>query len=167
MRIINFSSYLCSMIPERIKLFLHYFYAQYVENCYKGTEVVLADGSTFDMGQFNVPQYMVNHLDIYIEHCNYEKEYSLLYNPSLFYSSRKKEPEEFNQLHIYMIDNIQLFFHTILDSVISKTLLKENKIKALKLQFRLIDNEEVKLMDLVNAAEKKMIAQGIEPPSKG
>ena len=155
------------MTPERINSFLHSFYEQYVETCYKGCEVILEDGSSVDMNQFDVPQYLINHLDIYMEHCNCIKEYSIIYNPSLFYASRKDKPEDFNQFHIYMIDNIQLFFYTILESVISETILNEKKIKKLKLSYHLIDNGEIQLLDLITAAEEKMKSKGIKPPAQG
>jgi hypothetical protein len=153
------------MTPERIKLFLRYFYEQYVNRCYKGCEVVLEDGSIFDMEQYDISQYMINNLEIYIEHCDHIKEYSVIYNPFLFNMTRQEKPEDFNKLQIFMIENIQLFFHAILESVVCSTLAKDRKVKKIKLFFRMIDNGEVKLMDLVTSAEEQMKINKIQPPS--
>lgn len=155
------------MTPERIRFFMRYFYEQYVGRCYKGCEVILEDGSVFDIGQYNVPQYMINNLDIYIEHCDFMKEYPIVYNSFLFEVTRQEKPEDFNKLQIFMIDNIQLFFHTIVESVAATTLVKEKKIKKIKLFFKMIDNAEVKLIDLVTSAENQMKAKQLVPPSEG
>ena len=128
--------------------------------------MVLEDGSVFDIGQYNVPQYLINNLDIYLEHSDCVKEYAMVYNPLLFNAARTEKPEDFNKLQIFMIDNIQLFFHTIIESVISTTLVKEKKIKKIKLFFKMIDNLDIKLIDLIIDAEKQMRLNQLVPPSQ-
>jgi hypothetical protein len=106
-------------------------------------------------------------LDVYVEHCDYRKEYDFLYNPQLFELSREKNPEIFNELEIFLIENIQLFFHTILEAAITTHIIKESTIKGLKIIVKPLDNKSVKLVELVDGAERRMKEKGILPPAMG
>jgi hypothetical protein len=154
------------MTKERIQQFLQFFYGSYFETCFQGCEVLLEDGSSFQADATEVRDFLLQHIDIYIEHTDYLKEYSTIYNTSLFNIDRLTKPEDFNKLQIFLIENIQLFFYTILEAAYTKKYMAQ-KIKKIKLSFKQIDNQEIKLIDLINLSEEKMVNLQLIPPSKG
>jgi hypothetical protein len=155
------------MTPERIKGFLQYFYSQYIAVCYEGCEVVQDDDSTIDMEPYNVAGYLNANLDIYMEHCNYEREYNQIYNKSMFQQNRTETPEPFNELQIFLIENIQMFFHAMLGAVVKEKLAKDKNVKEIIIKFRQIDNEKINFREMVYAAEDNMKSNGLMPPSMG
>ncbi len=156
------------MTPERIKLFLRCFYEEYIEASYQGYEVdTESEALTEQLGKYDVNRYYLKHLDIYIETGDFMKEYAMIYNPSLFSISKEAEPESFNDLEIFLIENIQLFLHTILEAAVNSQILKNSKVKGLKLYMNPIDNKSLKLVELVDDAEKKMKLLNVLPPAMG
>jgi hypothetical protein len=155
------------MTPERIKFFLRCFYEQYILDCYQGYDVDSDQESvTENLGKYDINGYFLKYLDIYVENADFMKEYPILYNPGLFDISREQKPEDFNELQIFLIENIQLFLHTILEAAIN-TQLKTSKINGLKLYMKPIDNKDIKLLDLIDKAEKKMTKLQVLPPAMG
>jgi hypothetical protein len=155
------------MTPERIKLFLRCFYEQYILDCYQGYDVDTDQESLSEnLGKYDINGYFLKYLDIYIENTDFMKEYSVLYNPALFDVSREQNPEVFNELQIFLIENIQLFLHTILETAIN-TQSKTSKINGLKLYMKPIDNKSIRLIELVEKAEKKMTKLQVLPPAMG
>lgn len=154
------------MTQERIQQFLQFFYESYTETCFQNCEVLLEDGSSFTVDKSEVGDFLVQHIDIYVEHTDYSREYTTIYNSSLFHSNRNNKPEEFNKFQIFLIENIQLFFHTILEAAYTKKYMTK-RIKKIKLSMKLIDNQEVNLLDIINQAEEKMKSLQMIPPSQG
>ncbi len=155
------------MTPERIRFFLRCFYEQYILDCYQGYEVDSdQEGLTENLNKYDINGYFIKYLDIYVENTDFMKEYALLYNPILFNSSREQKPEDFNELQIFLIENIQLFLHTILEAAINSQL-KPSKAKGLKLHIKPIDNKEIKLISLIDKAEEKMKELNVSPPAMG
>ena len=155
------------MTPERIKLFLRCFYEQYITDCYQGYDVESdLESLSENLGKYDINGYFLKYLDIYIENADFMKEYAVLYNPALFDSAREQKPEDFNDLQIFLIENIQLFLHTILEAAIN-TQLKTSKVNGLKLYMKPIDNKSIRLLDLIDKAEKKMTKLQILPPAMG
>ncbi|HVD97497.1 MAG TPA: hypothetical protein VNB90_04775 [Cytophagaceae bacterium] len=155
------------MTPERIKLFLRCFYEYYIDKVFEGFEADADDGQTSKLEQYDVKGYFLKNLDIYIENCDFQKEYAKIYNPELFSISKEQNPEAFNELEIFLIENIQLFLHTILEAAINNLILKDTKIKELKIYLKPIDNKTIKLVNIVDAAEKKMKDLNVWPPAMG
>ena len=157
------------MTPERIKLFLRCFYERYVSDCYVGYDVEsdTENGLSEKMEHYNVQDYFIENLDIYVENCDFLKEYTVLYNPALFNILKEENPEPFNELQIFLIENIQLFLHTILEAAINSYVLKTSKIKELKLYIKPIDNTSVCLLDLIDGAENNMKKLNVSPPAIG
>jgi hypothetical protein len=156
------------MTPERIKLFLRCFYEEYVRTVYQGFE---AETETEELARqlndYDVHSYFLNHLDIYVQHCDFMKEYSFIYNPAIFDISKEKQPETFNELELFLIENIQLFLHTILEAAINTYIVKTSTIKGLKIFVKPIDNKSIKIVDLVDKAEKRMKELNVLPPAMG
>lgn len=156
------------MTPERIKLFLRCFYEEYVENAYQGFE---AEAETEELAKqldsYDVHSYFIKNLDIYVQHCDFMKEYTFIYNPRIFDIPKEKEPETFNDLELFLIENIQLFLHTILEAAINTYILKDSSINGLQIIVKPIDNKSVKLVDLVDGAEKRMKSLHVLPPAMG
>jgi len=156
------------MTPERIKNFLSFFYKSYIHNSYIGFELKYKDDDLIQkLENYDIQNYFIQHLDIYIENTDFLKEYNLIYNARLFYISKENAAEEFNDLEIFLIENIQLFLHTIFESAIQKLILKENKEIGIFLKFTPIDNKSCKLIDLITEAEENMKTAGINPPAMG
>jgi hypothetical protein len=157
------------MTPDRIKLFLRCFYECYVVDCYEGYDIESdpEQGLSEKMNNYNVQGYFIENLDIYVSHCDFMKEYSILYNPALFTILKKENPEPFNELQIFLIENIQLFFHTILEAAINSYVLKTSKIKGLKLYMKPIDNTTIRLLDLIDTTENNMKKLNVLPPAMG
>lgn len=156
------------MTPERIKAFLKSFYEVYVLDCFEGFEVASStDEMAKKMEQYDVKAYFLNHLEIYVESIDYQKEYNRLYNNTLFYASRDNNPEVFNELEIFLIENIQLFLHTILEAGLNTHVSKDKKVEDLKIFLKPIDNKSIKLLELIDKAEEKMKVLQILPPAMG
>ncbi len=157
------------MTPDRIKLFLRCFYEAYIEKCYEGFEIESDDNPEISrkMNAYDVQGYFIKNLDIYTENSDFLKEYTIIYNPVLFNIKKEDNPELFNELQIFLIENIQLFFHTILEAVINSYVLKDSKIKGLKLFVKAIDNKNIKLIDLIDASESTMKKLNVSPPAMG
>jgi len=156
------------MTPERIKLFLRCFYEAYILDCYQGFEIEDdTENWSKKMDQYNISGYLIENLDIYIENCDFLKEYSIIYNPVLFDSKKETNPELFNELQISLIENIQLFLHTILEAVINSQILKTSKVKGLRLYIAAIDNKKIYLLNLVEKAEEQMKKLHVHPPAMG
>lgn len=157
------------MTPERIKYFLRSFYESYIQTCYDGYEVNYDSKNepNEDLERYNIEDYFIKHLDIYIENCNFMKEYEMIYNPLLFNLKKEDNPEVFNDLQIFFIENIQLFLHTILESALNTLVVKEQKVKELKLFMKAIDNKTIKLLAIIDDAEDKMKASNVLPPAMG
>jgi hypothetical protein len=154
------------MTQERIQQFLQLFYESYTDTCFQSCEVFLEDGSSFTVDKSEVCNFLIQHIDIYVEHTDYSKEYATIYNSSLFHSNRTSKPEEFNKFQIFLIENIQLFFHTILEAAYTKKYMSK-RIKKIKLSMKLIDNQEVNLLDIINQTEERMKGMQMIPPSQG
>ncbi len=155
------------MTESRIKTFLVYFYEQYILTCYNGFELAIENKELLKkIENYDIEGYFLKHLDIYVESGDAFKEYSMLYNNTLFAGSRDQNPEDFNQLELFLIENIQLFVHTILEEALKKTVERSDSL-GVRLYFKPIDNKEVKLIDLVSCSEQKMKEEGLMPPSMG
>jgi hypothetical protein len=157
------------MTPDRIKLFLRCFYEFYVLECYERFEVEATENKELSekMENYDVQGYLIKNLDIYTENCDFLKEYSIFYNPVLFDLKKEANPELFNELQIFLIENIQLFFHTILEAAINSYVLKDSKITGLKLYVKPIDNKNIRLIDLIDKAENTMKGLNVSPPAMG
>lgn len=156
------------MTEERIKTFLFCFYEQYIESAYLGFEVATEDPElTAQLDQYDVHSYFLRYLDVYVQNSDFMKEYTFLYNPSLFTSTKEAQPESFNDLEIFLIENIQLFLHTILEAAIHKQILKDSQVEGLQIHMKPVDNKAVKLVDLVDGAEKRMKERNVMPPAMG
>ena len=155
------------MTPERIKTFLRCFYEEYIITCYEGYEADADDALVEKMEQYDVQGYFIKNLDIYIENSDFMKEYSIIYNTKLFGSTKEQNPEPFNDLQIFLIENIQLFLHTILEAAINSYVLKDSKIKELKLFIKPIDNKTIHLLNLIDSTEGKMKNINVLPPAMG
>ncbi len=156
------------MTPDRIQAFLRCFYEQYLEDSFQGFEVEEEDEKLMEaIEQYDVHGYLSKNLDIYIQHCDWRKEYSILYNPKLFRISKESDPEAFNELEIFLIENIQLFFHTILEAALNTYILKSSSVKGLKIHMKPVDNAQLRLETLVDLAEEKMKKLNILPPAMG
>lgn len=155
------------MTESRIKTFLTYFYECYILTCYKGFELPIEEeGLGEKILAYDLKSYFLKHLDIYVESGDAYKEYATLYKSSLFVVSREHDPEVFNQLELFLIENIQLFAHTIVEAALEKITGKTTS-SGIRLHFKPIDNKEVKLIDIVTYAEEKMKANDLLPPSMG
>ncbi len=157
------------MTPNRINLFLRCFYEAYILECYLQFKIESDKEKELSekLENYDVTGYLIKNLDIYVENCDFLKEYTILYNPVLFNVKKESNPELFNELQIFLIENIQLFLHTILETAINSYILKESKIKSLKLYLKPIDNRTVSLIDLIEIAENKMKILNILPPAMG
>ncbi len=156
------------MTPERIKLFLRCFYEAYTEASYQGFEADIEnDVLTQQLENYDVNSYFLKHLDIYVQSVDFMKEYDRIYNPALFSIAKEANPEAFNDLEIFLIENIQLFLHTILEAAINTQLLKDEKVKGLTLYMKPVDNKSLKLVELIDEAEKKMKDLNVLPPAMG
>lgn len=156
------------MTPERIKMFLRCFYEEYITKAYQGFEAETeSDEQAQQLDNYDVQAYFLKHLDIYVQHCDYKKEYTYIYNPRIFDISKEKEPETFNELELFLIENIQLFLHTILEAAIHTYIIKESGSSGLKIFMKPIDNNSIKLVDLVDSTERKMKEMNILPPAMG
>ncbi len=157
------------MTPERIKLFLRCFYERYTEASYQGYELLPEQAElTDELGKYDVNGYFLKHLDIYIQNCDFRKEYGILYNPSLFESSKEAQAEAFNELELFLIENIQLFLHTILEAAIHSGITGVKVAsQGLKIYMRPVDNKSLRLIDLIDAAEQRMKELKVLPPAMG
>ncbi len=155
------------MTPDRIKFFLRSFYQAYILSCYERYEIEADNELEKKVEQYDIQGYFFKNLDIYVENCDFLKEYQTLYNPKLFAIKKEDDPELFNDLQIFLIENIQLFLHTILETGINSYLLKTTKIKGIKLYMKVIDNTNIKLIELIDQAEEEMKNKNILPPAMG
>ncbi|HSZ26310.1 MAG TPA: hypothetical protein VK766_11340 [Cytophagaceae bacterium] len=156
------------MTPDRIKLFLSCFYEQYILECYQGYTMEVSQVELSEkLEKYDVTGYFLKHLDIYVENCSYLKEYSILYNPSLFDIQREANPEVFNELQIFLIENIQFFLYTILEAAINSHGRNMSAPIGLQIQVKPIDNKHIKLIHLIEKAEQKMNDLNVMPPAMG
>jgi hypothetical protein len=157
------------MTPERIKLFLRCFYKNYILECYEGYDMDADKNGDLQekMEHYDVTGYFLKHLDIYVDNTDFMKEYALLYNPALFNAQKESNPEVFNELQIFLIENIQLFLYAILEAAINSYILKTSKVNNLRLRIKPIDNKTVELVKLIDLAEGEMKNMGISPPAMG
>lgn len=138
------------MSPERLARFLYFFYKGYLRQSFIDGKALNESHGEIGLDEFDVLSYLQKNVDIYVQHTEMDKDYAALYNTKLFYSDKTKEPELFNELEIFLIENFQLFCHTILQAVLQK---KFPDLVRLDLKFRPIDNKEVHLLPLVEDAE--------------
>jgi hypothetical protein len=156
------------MTPDRIKLFLRCFYKQYLLQSYQRVEAGGQQGDlSQEIEQYDVPAYLIKHLDIYLDSCDPMKDYNMVYNIRLFETTKITEPELFNELQIFMIENILLFWHTILEAAIQSHMLKSGKPEKVKLHLLPIDNLEIQLTSLIQQAEEEMEQMNVLPPARG
>jgi hypothetical protein len=157
------------MTPERIKLFLRCFYKHYILECYEGYDIDANENGDLQakMERYDVNGYFLRHLDIYIENTDFMKEYALIYNPALFNISKESNPEAFNELQIFLIENIQLFLYAILEAAINANILKNSQVNGLRINIKPIDNKSIMLLKLIDKAEDEMKNLGISPPAMG
>lgn len=156
------------MTQDRILSFLAYFYQQYLDKSYTSVRITpenpLLEGK---LAQFDMKDFLLSHLDIYLSLCEPEKEYQFIYNVSLFTSTREEKAEAFNELQLFLIENIQLFFHSMAEATFRKKKLIEDEEVRVLLSFAPIDNRKLRLVELVYAAEDQMKADGLKPPAMG
>ena len=157
------------MTPERIKFFLKCFYEEYINQCYQGYDIEsdVKKELSKKMENYDIEGYFVKNLDIYVENCDFMKEYSILYNPLLFSIKKEDNPELFNELQLFLIENIQLFLHTILESAIKAYLANDSNATGIRVFIKAIDNKNSKLIDLIDLAEENMKKNNILPPAMG
>ncbi len=157
------------MTPDRIKLFLRSFYECYIIDCYQGYKVASESAAEVSekMDHYNVEGYFIENLDIYVENCDFLKEYNLLYNPALFNIAKEANPELFNELQLFLIENIQLFLHAMLEAAIHSYVAESSQSVEFEFYIKPIDNKNIRLIDLIDAAEAAMKKMNYLPPAMG
>ncbi|MCU0431150.1 MAG: hypothetical protein MUF42_14390 [Cytophagaceae bacterium] len=140
------------MNEEALLRFLYFYYEAYVQNAFASVQAEADDGSSLPVDQDSVISFLLSHLDIYLEHASLHKEYEAINQTRLLYNSYAQEREAFAEFELFLIDNFHLFAHTLTYAALSK---KHPNLKKLKLSYKKIDNVEVKLLDLVQYAEKR------------